>query len=122
MVLMLFYWAAAAALISFSYFVAAFFSRTQLASLLSPLIYFLAMLPAFLAVSFRVRPAPLCMHAVRAPLCIHAVRAPLCMHAVQAPLCIHAVRYLRTAPFCFRRNFAGVNSTRPDKPGRQSAA
>lgn len=95
MVLMLFYWAAAAALISFSYFVAAFFSRTQLASLLSPLIYFLAMLPAFLAVSFRVRPAPLCMH---------------------------AVRYLRTAPFCFRRNFVGVNSTRPDKPGRQSAA
>eukprot|EP00892_Ulva_mutabilis_P002745 jgi/Ulvmu1/12471/UM009_0123.1 len=52
-VLMLFYWAAAAALISFSYFLAGFFSRTQLASLLSPLIYFLAMLPAFIAVSFQ---------------------------------------------------------------------
>ena len=55
MVLMLFYWAAAAALISFSYFLAAFFTRTQLASLLSPLLYFLAMLPAFIAVSFQVR-------------------------------------------------------------------
>ena len=56
---MLFYWAAAAALISFSYFLAAFFLRTQLASLLSPLIYFLAMLPALIAVSFQVRTASL---------------------------------------------------------------
>jgi hypothetical protein len=45
-----FYWATAAALATFAYFMSSLFVRSQLASLFCPFLYALAMIPAFLVV------------------------------------------------------------------------
>ena len=56
--MLLFYWAAAGALVAFSYATAALFTSTRVAALLCPLIYLLSMVPAFLAVYSQVQSYP----------------------------------------------------------------
>jgi hypothetical protein len=53
-IMLLFYWLSSAALVAFSYAISTMFSSTRVASLFCPLIYLLAMVPAFLAVYSQV--------------------------------------------------------------------